>query len=168
MSMSVLRIETQGSRTGFTVVEFLVAFLAASVLAITCGVMLVHCFSALRSNSNIVELQRDMDVTTRSLYRAIRSAREADVAVSAGGKILTLDAGVRRFSFTQNGGGPDGRLTYDPNTAVSGDEQVLARNTVHAECNFTEQSDSIGIGLTLAVEYDRIEMDTDIHMRNEL
>ncbi len=161
-----VRSWTTASRSGVTIIELMVAMLSASVLAITAGIILVYCFRTLRANGDAVELQRDVDITTRTLFRAIRTARDNDTTVSGGGTTLELDGGARTFTFLPNGGG----LVYDPNVGVSGDEQMLASNTsTNAnECRFWDNGDSIRILLTVYAQDDTIQVDTDIHMRNEI
>ena len=46
------------SRSGVTIIELLVAILSATVLALTCGVILEYCFRTLRSNGDVIALQR--------------------------------------------------------------------------------------------------------------
>ncbi|NQU40779.1 MAG: hypothetical protein HQ523_12565 [Lentisphaerae bacterium] len=161
--------------SGMTVIELMVAMLAAAVLALTAGIILVYCFRTLRSNSDAVELQRDVDITTRTLYRAIRSSRRADLNRSHLPSRLTFAsrsyyrAGANRLP---NAAGTF--LVHDPNTAVSGDEQVLVNGTLTA-CTFVDMTNAIGLSFTVAAQDDIIRVDSGssggpvvVHMRNEL
>jgi hypothetical protein len=159
------------SRSGVTIVEILVAMLAATVLALTCSVMLEYCFRTLRANGDVVGLQRDIDITTRTLYRAIRSTRRHQVSLPTAGAVgwrLNID----NTSFYRAGAGltPSAGgnfLVYDPNTATGGDEQIMIGGTLQA-CSFSNSTDSIAISFAVASQSDRIQVDTDIHMRNEI
>jgi hypothetical protein len=158
---------------GVTLVELLIAMLSASILALTAGIILVFCFKTLRANGDVVGLQRDVDITTRTLYRAIRTARSSELNrahLPVNGTSSRLTIGTRSFfrataAHTFDAGGSF--LVYDPNTAAGGDEQVLVAGTLQS-CTFTDNHNAIGISFTVAAEYDTISVDTDIHMRNEL
>ncbi len=158
--------------SGVTIIELLVAMISASVLAITAGIILVFCFRTLRSNGDVVGLQRDVDATTRTLYRAIRGARRNQISTPMGegatGPQLTI--GARSFyrgsaDLTVNPAGT--YLVFDPNTGVNGDEQVLVNGTLR-DCTFRHNTNCIALSLTVAAQYDRIHIDSDIRMRNEL
>jgi len=159
------------SRSGVTIIELLVAILSATVLALTCGVILEYCFRTLRSNGDVIALQRDVDITTRTLYRAIRSTRRAQVSdpgIGVTGWRLTID----NTSFYRAGAGltpsaGGGFLVYDPNMSVGGNEQVLVSGTLQS-CTFSNGIDSIAISFAVAARDDRIQVDTDVHMRNEI
>jgi type II secretory pathway component PulJ len=159
--------------SGVTIIELLVAMISASVLAITAGIILVFCFRTLRSNGDVIGLQRDVDATTRTLYRTIRGARRNQISTpdeeGATGPQLTI--GTRSFyraSADLTTVNPNGaNLVFDPNTGVNGDEQVLVNGTLQ-DCTFRHNTNCIALSLTVAAQYDRIQIDSDIRMRNEL
>jgi hypothetical protein len=157
--------------SGLTIVELLVGIFAASVLAVTCSVIVELCFRTLRANREAVELQRDVDITTRTLYRAIRSSRRTQVTAPAAGATgwqLTIDS--TSFYRADAGRTPSASgsfLVYDPNTTAVGNEQVLVDGTLQS-CTFSNGTDAIGISFAVEARDDRIQVDTDIHMRNEI
>ncbi len=158
-------------RSGVTIVELLVGIFAASVLAITCSVIIELCFRTLRSNREAVDLQRDVDITTRTLYRAIRSTRRTQVTEPVAGDTgwrLTIDNTSFYRSLTNRTPNISGSLlVYDPDTTVAGNEQVLVDGTLQS-CTFSNGTDAIGISFAVAAQDDRISVETDIHMRNEI
>ncbi len=160
-----------GRRDGMTLVEFLVASVAASILVLTAGMVLVLSFRTLRANSEAVELQRDVDITTRTLYRAIRTTRRFEVAspmAGAAGPQLTIND--RSFFRADAGLLPaagGGFLVYDPDTGAAGDEQVLVNGSLQAFTVFNN-TNSIGLNFTVSGAEDSIQVVTDIHMRNEI
>ena len=170
----MMRIRTsrrRADRRGLTIVELLVAMVSASVLALTAGVILVFCFRTLRANGDVVGLQRDVDIATRTLYRAIRSTRGYQVSLPAPGATgarLTIDN--RSFyragpDLSPNAGGA--YLVYDADTGSAGGEQVLVNGTL-SSFTFTHLTNAIGLSFVVAALDDRIQVDTAIHMRNEI
>ncbi|MBT3296742.1 MAG: hypothetical protein HN919_22300 [Verrucomicrobia bacterium] len=154
-----------------TIIELLIAMLSASILAITAGIILVFCFRTLRANGDAVGLQRDVDITTRTLYRAIRTTRRTEVsapAAGASGAQLTINnRSFFRATAAHVADVNGAYLIYDPNLTVAGDEQVMVDGSVQSFV-FRNNTYSIGIAFTLQEENDTISVDTDIHMRNEI
>ena len=158
-------------RAGVTLVELLVASVSAAILVISSSIILTVCFRTLRANSDAVELQRDVDITTRTLYRAIRTTRRTQVttpAVGASGPQLTMDdVSCYRADASLLPAAGGSYLVYDPDTGVSGDEQVLVNNSLQS-ITFYNNTNSIGMDFTVAGTEDTLQVVTDIHMRNEI
>lgn len=124
---------------GFTMVELLVALVAASILAITTGITLVYGHSGWHRNNAAMELQRDATLAMYRLSRAVRGASAADVTTSA--SQLT----IQTTQFRVNGY----HLLYDPNTGIDGDEVVIVDGRLKT---FTVTSLAAGTGVSIILE----------------
>ena len=103
-------------RRGFTLIELLAAIVSAGVVAVLAGVMVVYTFTALRRNTEVVDMQRDASVAMEMIVRAVRASTATNTAVPSAGR---LDVGSA--SFYANGND----LMYDPDTGLGGDEITI-------------------------------------------
>lgn len=109
---------------GFTLVEILMALVAASVLALTAGALLVYLFDGLAWNTEQIEGHRDGAYAVAVLQHHLRSAAPGEVSV-AGEEIRIQSGGViKRFRRV----GED--LEFDPNLAAGGNDELLIRSGV--------------------------------------
>ncbi len=105
-------------QAGFSLVEFLVAFLAAAILAVTAGALLHMTFAVWTRGHSAVNVQRDLTAVTQLLNGMLRGASRADVTFNSS-QIQVVDGAVTK-RLTYNSGA--GSLVYDPDTGSAGDE----------------------------------------------
>lgn len=120
---------------GFSLVELLVALSAASILALTMGVMMWSATLSWKRTGRSVELQRDMRASMDVITRMARSATNM---LFTTGLVYTAQFSDRSpmsvFVATNN-------LYYDPNTTVAGNEVKLSGGQVtHFAIQFTNRS----------------------------
>jgi len=130
---------------GFTIVELIVALVAASILAITAGITLVYGYSGWRRNNAAVELQRDATLAMYRLSRAVRGASAADVTTPSAGQSaaqLTIQQTEFRVDDVNH-------LLYDPNTGIDGDEVVIVDGRLKT---FAVTNLSTGAGISIILE----------------
>ncbi|MDZ8119288.1 PilW family protein [Pontiella agarivorans] len=93
------------SRSGFTLIELMMAMLAGVVLAVTVFAMLISQHRALENNSQSLKMQRDASLALAMIGREIRQSRIEDILIDgvrftedpyAAGSRLDFDAAVTR------------------------------------------------------------------------
>ena len=104
-----------GRQSGFTLLELLVAMLAAAVLALTAAVMLVYAYRAWQANGDAVLAQQEGTLAVDMLSRSLREAAAVDVVILPG----RVNIGPASFYAI----GAD--LVYDPETGAGGDEMTV-------------------------------------------
>ncbi len=129
---------------GFTMVELLVALVAASILAITAGITLVYGYSAWCRNNVAVELQREATLAMYRLSLAIRGASTTDVTTPLAGQSAE-QLTIRSTEFRVN----EKHLLYDPNTGIDGDEVVIVDGRLKT---FTVTNLSTGTGVSIVLD----------------
>lgn len=129
---------------GFTMVELLVALVAASILAITAGITLVYCYSGWCRNNAAVELQRDATLAMYRLSSAVRGASATDVNTPLAGQSAERLT-IQQTEFRVN----EKHLLYDPNTGIDGDEVVIVDGRLKT---FTVTNLSTGTGVSIVLE----------------
>jgi len=102
-------------KQGFTVVELMATIAAATVLALSAGIVLTVGYREWVNDTGIVEMQRDATFAVDMMAKSIREANPSTVTASSG----TLNIGTRSFYSSADD------LMYDPNTGTGGDEIVL-------------------------------------------
>ena len=112
-------------KSGFTLVEMLVALVAAAVLVMTMGSMLWYGFLGLSRTRQAVALQRDMRASMVALAQITHSA--TGLSFSTSGVYVAWysnrpSASVYSQSTTN--------LFFDPNTTAGGDSLQLAYGTL--------------------------------------
>lgn len=106
------------SQAGFTLVELMVASIAAALLALTVGVMLVNGYLGWVRGLALADMERDAAVAVHAIDLSVRGATNAN---AAGGTTLTVylptNGGTRVFSAS--GSSPRGNLEYNGVALVS-------------------------------------------------
>lgn len=136
-------------KKGLTLVELMVAIVAASIVILTVAVILIAAFRSWRINNAYVDMRRDAALAIYLISRDIREATLADVATpanqlvlptvtytkTAGGALISTDFGtiilrnVTRFNARTNGPGDGVYITLgvaDNNTGIG----IAITNTV--------------------------------------
>ncbi len=129
---------------GFTIIELMIALVAASILAITAGITLVYGHSGWRRNNAAMELQRDATLAMYRLSRAVRGASAADVTTPLAGQSAE-QLTIQPTEFRVNGD----HLLYDPNTGTDGDEVVIVNGRLET---FTVTDLGTGVLITLELQ----------------
>lgn len=114
-------------KTGFTVVELLIGIMAAAVLAITAGLLLVNIYQGWARGAAAVELEREAAVAIHTLELAVRSASNT-VSGGVGVDLLQVrkpDGVVRSFTVQTSNGRRS--LLYNPSDP-GGAAMVLVDN----------------------------------------
>lgn len=101
---------------GMTLIELLVAMLAAGILVLTAGIMLVHVAGACRRGRDGISMQADGRVAMETIAKSVRFASPADIDDSQPGVLNVTVTGVTRRVYA-NGT----ELVFDPNIAEAGD-----------------------------------------------
>ena len=112
-------------RTGFSLVELLMAVAAGSILAVVMCSMLVSTVRTWKQTGSSLELQRDMRASMLTLAQMTHAATSTTFT---GGTTYTArysDKSPASLYASTNS------LFYDPNTAASGDTVLLAQNNVN-------------------------------------
>lgn len=155
--------------TGFSLVELLVASLAAAILALTAGTMLYHAYDAWDDNHAAVNLHRDGQNAIDLLSRAIRVATSADVEITAN-SIIVSDVsinnlgGAQSVSVTRTGSD----LIYDPDTDTADDEVTLIEDAVTSFVVSTNVFGGLDIDLELQSGSESLQLETVVLYRNEI
>ncbi|MBU0676586.1 MAG: hypothetical protein KJ626_00585 [Verrucomicrobia bacterium] len=113
---------------GFSMIEFVVATLAAAVLALTAGSMLYYGYLTWVKNSEAVEVQRDATAALRMISEHVREASDARTTVPSPGVLRIAPTNTftdPTVQFYDNGAGD---LMFDPDTSSGGDEVTLVEN----------------------------------------
>ena len=135
------------SKRGYSLIELLAAALAASVLALTAGIMIFQSYGAWEDNHAAVNVHRDARHAMDMLTRAVRAASPSQI-VTAENDNLVIDnavgAGATRFWRDER------KLMYDPDTAVSGDDELVK----DAITTFTVSSTATAITIQLRLDRD--------------
>jgi len=120
VSRVACRLQGADPRAGFTTVELLAATIAAAVLALSVGAMLIYGYAAWRRHSEFVDMQRDATAAMHTIGWKVRAATASDATIPAADRlrIVTPSATVE---FRASGAD----LIYDPDTGTGGDEEVL-------------------------------------------
>jgi prepilin-type N-terminal cleavage/methylation domain-containing protein len=69
-------------KSGFTLVEMMVAMLAASVLAITFSAMLIATYRSWENNRDFVKMQNDASLAIALIGREIRKSNIEDITIN--------------------------------------------------------------------------------------
>ena len=109
---------------GFTLAELLVAFLAAAVMLLVVGALLMAGFRGLANTRRAVDLQRDMRASMATLAQMTHSA--TNMSFSTSGVYIARYSNLPPksvYSSTSN-------LFYDRDTTAAGADQKLANGTL--------------------------------------
>ena len=114
-----------GRSAGFTLSELLVAFLAAAVMLLVVGALLMAGFRGLANTRRAVDLQRDMRAAMATLAQMTHSATSMSFSTSGVyiARYSNLPPKSVYISSTSN-------LLYDRDTTAAGADQRLANGTL--------------------------------------
>lgn len=98
-------------KRGFTIVELVAGVMAAAVLAVTFGVVLVYGYRGWKNLQTMAEMERDATLAMRTISRAARCAQTNDIRVANGLLIVSNANGVAEQAFRLSGA----RLSYASN-----------------------------------------------------
>jgi prepilin-type N-terminal cleavage/methylation domain-containing protein len=104
-------------KDGFTIVELLIGIIAASILALMAGTMLMNAYKGWVRSLALADMERDAAVAIHTLDLAVRGATNA-----VGGATLTVSLpsnGITRV-FSTTGVSPRKSLAYNGMTLVNG------------------------------------------------
>jgi prepilin-type N-terminal cleavage/methylation domain-containing protein len=150
---------------GFSLIELLVATVAASILALTASTMLILAWKSWGTLQEGIEMQRDASTTLIAMKHKLQGAAEEDVAITNLNGRLHLQ--IENASFYPQGSD----LIYDPDTGVSGNEMKMITGRLDA---FTPSSTnragrvSVSIGLSLFgdIGHETISLTSTVALRN--
>jgi prepilin-type N-terminal cleavage/methylation domain-containing protein len=151
------------NRNGFTLLELLAGLTAASMIALTAGLILFYAYRALRQDQDLVQMQQDGSTALFMLARAARDATNVDLSHSEQLDIQTtngvtrslyVDPGTRRLYFTLD--------VNDPNAAIA----ATTWPVVTAGFTYSNVTDGVGVHLVLQGSDGPMVHDTIIHLRN--
>ena len=100
------------SRNGLSLVELLVAMMAACILLMTVGVTLVQVSAWCRRNRDSVSMQQDGRIAMDMIGRSIRAAAATNVTVAPPSDLWVTLACVTRHVYASGA-----ELVYNPNAA---------------------------------------------------
>ncbi len=129
------------NRTGLTLIELMVSIVAASILILIVGLILIMAFRSWHINNAYVDLRRN---SALAFYRMARDVREADYDNLTEGNPLILPSAVPgnpTIIYAQSGSA----LTYDDE---SGTMSLIPENVQGV--NATKQNDGVLLTLELA------------------
>jgi prepilin-type N-terminal cleavage/methylation domain-containing protein len=88
-------MNTKHKKSGFSLIELMVAAMAFGILAVAVGTTLYFGWLGWRINSESVEMQRNASLVMRLIEKAVQHS-EPDDLPNAKGSILSLSANTRR------------------------------------------------------------------------
>ncbi len=144
---------------GSSLVELLAAMVAASVLALCFGSMLVFFHRSWQRNSTAVALERDAVAALDVIERHLRPLSSGAVTVHADGLVLDTGGGGESFRVA----GRD--LRFDPDTSRTGDEHRLIAGRVEQFVSTPFQG-GLTVLLGLADGDERVVLQSSIRYRN--
>ena len=157
----------RAQRGGWTLVEFAVAMVSASVLALTVGVMLVFTFQSWRRHMAITDMQEDLRIAGVALCSSIREARSAEIALPANDRLVAGRKTVYRadaaLAYNANGQW----LAFDPNTNTPNNTVALCRGGVTTngfQC--TRGTNSVSFRLVLTNQGETVVATNEVFFRN--
>jgi hypothetical protein len=147
---------------GFTIVELAVGMLAASILAVTLGVMLFVGYTNWTRTTRALDMQRDTTLAMQTLMRVLRGASLGGVDLSQSHRIDFTTNGVTQ-SFFQQGS----NLLYNPNLTGGGTAFPLVRDRM-VPASFTVSNITKGVGVSLQVREgsETMTLSAGIRLRN--
>jgi Tfp pilus assembly protein PilW len=154
--------------SGFTSVELMVGAVAASILALTAGMMVYQAYDAWDESHAAVNLHREGMIASDLMRRAIRMASESDVTTTASS--LTI-SNIRLYNnsvadSTVSFSVDDRDLVFDPDTGSNNDEIRFAEGATEAFVVDSSLSGSIGITLQLLQGDENITFESQTAFRN--
>lgn len=142
-------MKTKGQK-GFTIIELTIGIVAAAILALTAGTMLVNTYKGWIRDLAVADMERDAAVAIHTLDLAVRGASN----VVWNGSTLTVYTNATGRVFSTSGVSPRGNLIFNGMTLVDG-RLVTFTNSVSAGM--------VKVTLTVA-GIDRNNVDTGVRM----
>jgi len=158
-----------GDKRGFTLVELMVAGVAASILALAMSLVLVMVFRALRTNNDYARLRRDMALAVDWMARDLREASyriSPREGLSFAENRLTVSNNTVRADITEyRRDAAAGSLVRFVNGAAQGPVVMEGLQRFHVEANAL---DGVVLHLEMANRGGdvRVACRTFIHARN--
>ena len=149
---------------GFTLVELLMASVAAAVLVVTMGIMLVYGFTTWHRNTRSIDMHRDATLAMRTLDRALRQATALGVDLSQPDRIVVSNqVAPVLHSFYQQGKD----LVYNPNLNNGGIPVTLVQGRV-TPSGFTHSNMAQGVTIRLQLQEgtETLVMNGSVRFRN--
>lgn len=151
-------MKNKALKSGFGLVEMMVAALAASILALIVGSMLVSGWTGWKRYNDSVAMQRDSSLALRRIAKEIRRTPMANITV--GSTLICINTnGTYKFSVNNSG---------DLNLENSGTDFPLVRGMV-ASLGFNTLSNStrsVEVALNLSTGTDNSNNKMVIFTRN--
>jgi type II secretory pathway component PulJ len=151
-------------KTAFTVIELVLAMVAASMLAAIVSTMLFYGYTTWNRNSSFLELQRDVTLAMQTLSRSLRQASATGVNLTQPGQIVVSNLNTSTLtSFYQQGS----NLACNLASNNGGTPFLLVRGRV-TPSGFTCSNIAQGVGIRLKLQNgaQNLEMDGSISFRN--
>ena len=154
------------NRTGFTLVELIIAIVATAILALTVGIMLQSMIRSIKRQSTMAELQSDMRVAIPALYELAREAHHVDVLPIDGATSTVFQVGTnsiyRANDWVANALGTN--LVYQRG-ASGGNKMVLCKGWVNT-FRVINATNSVIFTLALDNTNDAMQVDGKAFFRN--
>jgi prepilin-type N-terminal cleavage/methylation domain-containing protein len=114
-------------QSGFTIVELLIGMIAAAVLALTAGTMLVTSYRGWIRSLALADMERDAAVAIHTLDLAVRGADDVVLTGANTLRVRLANGTVRSFSAQWSGVPSRGSLVYYRDLAA-GAPMILVEN----------------------------------------
>ena len=153
-----MKIHGTNRKSGFTIMELLVAMMATAILALIVGLMLVYGWQGWHQNTASVEMQRDATLAMQVIAKEIRRTPMAGITP---GTNLVCRIASETVTISKNGG--DLLMTRDTGTPMT-----LVRGVVTYFNTSTNAIGSVQVDLNLDTGIDKSSIRTNnvIYSRN--
>lgn len=166
-------MRTYHNKQGFSLLELMVAMVAAAILVVVVTVVFTMPYRVMRTNNEYADLRRDMAYAVRMMSNDIRKSSPIydEVSISTGEDILELPPNALRpdtVKYERNAA--DGVLTHYINNNAQGSVILNGLRRFHSETATNSEGVVSGVILRLELENDdgdiAMEHETFIHTRN--
>lgn len=153
-----MKIDEHNRKSGFSLVELMMAMLATAILSLVVGLMLFYGWMAWHQNVASVQMQRDATLAMRTIAKEIR--RTPMNGITAGASLICSNA-VGRVAISRNG--RDLELVENTSAAFP-----LIRDAVTYFNTSTNANGSVRVALSLDTGNDSSNITTNyiIYSRN--
>lgn len=153
------------SQAGFSLLELLVASVAASVLALTAGSMLVYAWISWRDVQEGCRMQQDAAITLTWIRNRVGETAPDNISANTGRLEFTSSSGRSSALYHQ---GSD--LLYDPDVATDGDETTIVHGRMQSFSpsvitNLGRSCVTVDFGLSGDVGHDSTSFSTTVALR---
>lgn len=130
-------------------VELMVGIMAAAMLALGMGVMLVNMTRGWRQANNVADLERDMALAVHTLNISVRSASSTNaIQPVVGVNVLEVPVFDKIQAFSVSGGS----LFYNRDKNGGGQGMLLVSNRLASSGGFWSAYDSAGRVITVSLK----------------